>query len=79
LFVADVVLLMAGTNDFFYDTNVTTALLRMDALLNILFNSSDSPPRVLVSGVTHINATRCAKYSSAPVCVIHCLLAHVAT
>lgn len=68
----DVVLIQAGTNDLFFNqpgysqgANVTGTLARMDTLLNTTFTLL---PRatVLVSGVTYINATLCANYSSAP-------------
>lgn len=73
--VPDIVLLMAGTNDFFFShndpddptlgANATEAVKRMDTLLGDLF-SAHSSCHVLLSGVTNINATLCANYPSAP-------------
>jgi len=74
LHMPDIVLLMAGTNDFFFShndpdptlgANATEAVSRMDSLLGILF-SVQPACHVLLSGVTDINATRCATYPSAP-------------
>lgn len=70
----DIVLLQAGTNDFFFShndpdptrgANATEAVNRMDTLLGNLF-SSNQMVHVLLSGVTDINATLCANYPSAP-------------
>jgi len=68
----DIVLFEAGTNDLFFNqpgynqgANVTGTLARIDTVLNITFSLL---PKVivLVSGITYINATRCANYSQAP-------------
>ena len=70
-------LLMAGTNDFFYqgDThpqnkglgaNVTVAVERMEALLKLVHDTLPKIEAVILSGVTQINATLCGQYSKAP-------------
>jgi lysophospholipase L1-like esterase len=68
----DVLLLQAGTNDLFFNqpgysggANVSGCLTRMEGLLNIIF-AVNRNARVFLSGVTDINATRCANYSQAP-------------
>jgi lysophospholipase L1-like esterase len=71
----DVILLQAGTNDlFFYNqpgfppsqgANVTGTVARLDALIAAAFAALPNAT-VMLSGVTYINATRCANYSSAP-------------
>lgn len=67
-----VVLIQAGTNDLFFNqpnstsgANVTGTLARMDSLLTNVFITLPQVT-VLVSGVTYINATRCADYPQAP-------------
>ena len=68
----DLITLMAGTNDFFFNGNDPTkgcnasiAIDRMRVLLDSIFDASPSIT-VLLSGVTHINVTLCAAYPSAP-------------
>lgn len=65
----DVVLIQAGTNDLYYKdargANVSGTLARHDALLNTTFTLLPNAT-VLVSGVTWINATRCATYPAGP-------------
>ena len=65
----DIVLVQAGTNDLYYKdargANATGTLARHDALLNATFTLLPSAT-VLLSGVTWINATRCATYPAGP-------------
>ena len=70
-------LLMAGTNDFFYQgdshpqnkglgANATVAVARMEALLKLAHETLPELEAVILSGVTQINATLCGQYSKAP-------------
>jgi lysophospholipase L1-like esterase len=70
-------LVMAGTNDFFYQgdknpknqglgANATVAVARMQALLKLVHDTLPGLEAVILSGVTHINATLCGQYSKAP-------------
>jgi lysophospholipase L1-like esterase len=71
----NIILLQIGTNDLFYNqpgyinpgpgANVTGTYQRISDLLSLIFSAS---PQVIVllSGVTNVNQTRCANYSSAP-------------
>eukprot|EP01052_Picozoa_sp_SAG31_P019189 SAG31_NODE_1389_length_8545_cov_3.081103_9_plen_208_part_00 len=70
-------LVMAGTNDFFYQgdnhpqnkglgANATVAAERMESLLKLAQDTLPSLQAILLSGVTQINATLCAQYSKAP-------------
>ena len=68
----DVVLIQAGTNDLFFNqpgfsqgADVQGSLSRMILLLNTTFTVLPHA-KVFLSGVTYINATRCANYSQAP-------------
>lgn len=68
----DVVMVQAGTNDLFFNqpgysqgADVAGCLKRMDTLLNTTFTALPAA-RVFLSGVTYINASRCANYSQAP-------------
>lgn len=67
-------LIMAGTNDMFFlgdpnnpgdGANATECVTRMETLVEMAF-SAVPEVTVLLSGVTHINATLCANYSTAP-------------
>lgn len=67
------ILLMAGTNDFFFlgdpkspdGGNSTDGVARMTKLLDLIFETLPTST-VILSGVTHINASLCAQYSKAP-------------
>ena len=65
----DVVLIQAGTNDLYYTdsrgASVNGTLARHDQLLNTTFSVLPKAT-VLLSGVTWINATRCAVYPPGP-------------
>ena len=70
-FAPDIILLQAGTNDLFNfgnnsrGANVTVTAQRLSALVSATLAALPGA-RVLVSGVTQINATRCALYPQAP-------------
>ena len=63
------VLLLGGTNDFYFypplGANASTAAARMHALLGFLTNRSD-PPRIFVATVPPVLEERCAVYSQGP-------------
>jgi lysophospholipase L1-like esterase len=65
----DILLVQAGTNDLYYTdsrgANASGTLARHDALLNATFSLLPNAT-VLLSGVTAINATRCATYPAGP-------------
>lgn len=68
----NIILLVAGTNDLFFNQpgypqggNATVTAARLSSLIGQIFAVLPTAT-VLLSGVTQINATRCANYSSAP-------------
>ena len=71
----DVVLLQAGTNDLFYPPddpqyppgcNASVAMTRMLSLIDACLQAGSPGMRILLGGITQINATLCATYPSAP-------------
>eukprot|EP00051_Salpingoeca_urceolata_P018673 m.264565 g.264565 ORF g.264565 m.264565 type:complete len:293 (-) comp19250_c2_seq3:152-1030(-) len=71
LYRPDVVLLQAGTNDFFFPQprgcHAKEAVIRLHAVLDRTFSAvPGSNVTVLLSTVTLINATRCKDYPQAP-------------
>ena len=66
----DIVLLLAGTNDFFWppprgSRSPSEVATRLHGLLNATLNATLRPPTVLLSTVTPINETRCKTYHTA--------------
>jgi len=61
----DIILLMIGTNDFYFNFTVAQTYANYNTLLSSIFSASPKV-KILASAVPHINATRCASYIMGP-------------